>query len=112
MNIADLMRRVHQTAKDKGWWDTPDINIPQKLALIHSEVSEALEEYRNSKPPLYYTLDPSFASKPEGMVAELADVIIRVLDLCAALDLPIIEAIKRKCDYNDLRPYRHGGKKC
>lgn len=115
MDIETLMKRVHQTAREHGWWDNPgkDTNIPEKLALIHSEISEALEEYRGSKPVFYHSPeDLSLHPKPEGLAVELADAIIRILDLCAALDLPIVEALERKCEYNETRPYRHGGKRC
>ena len=71
-----------------------------------SEVSEALECYRESEPPLHYRDD----GKPEGIVSELADIVIRVLDLCEHMGYPLVEAMSRKADYNDGRPYRHGGK--
>jgi len=46
MTIETLVGESNQTAKSKGWWDDPDRNIGEILALIHSEVSEALEVYR------------------------------------------------------------------
>jgi len=45
MTIETLIAESNQTAKSKGWWDDPDRNIGEILALIHSEVSEALEVY-------------------------------------------------------------------
>lgn len=106
MNIGDLKQRVYATAMQHGWWDK-DRPIPECLCLIHSEVSEALESYRRGERPLHVV-----DGKPEGIASELADVIIRVLDLCAGHKLPIEEAIEAKCAYNDTRPYRHGGKRC
>lgn len=80
------------------------------LALIHSEVSEALEEYRNGRLPTeVYTGNNG---KPEGIPIELADVIIRVLDYCGYAGIDIDAAISQKHEYNKSRPYRHGGKKC
>jgi NTP pyrophosphatase (non-canonical NTP hydrolase) len=50
-------------------------------------------------------------SKPEGIPAELADCIIRILDYCGKEGIDIEEAVKIKHQYNKTRPYRHGGKK-
>ena len=50
--------------------------------------------------------------KPEGIAAELADVIIRVLDYCAYAGIDIENVLEVKHEYNKSRPYRHGGKKC
>ena len=124
MTILELQRRAHQTSIDKGWWDdqapSPDGRtilrarhlteavIPEKLCLIHSEVSEALEEHRNGHAPteIYYT-----GEKPEGIGIELADVVIRVLDLCGALGIDLEGMIELKMTYNATRPHRHGGKR-
>ena len=94
-----LAAEIHQTAVEKGWHDRPR-PIPEHLALIHSEVSEVLEEYR--KPDFY----------PESMGGELADIIIRTLDLAAVFNLDMDLAVRIKMDYNKTRPYRHGGKRC
>lgn len=106
MNIYDLVKRAHKTATDKGWWDEQP-NIPEKLALIHSEVSEALEAYRDGRMQTYYRDD----GKPEGFAPELADVVIRIMDLCGYLDIGLDAAILEKMEYNKTRAYRHGGKK-
>lgn len=92
-----------------GWWDE-ERGFPEVLALIHSEVSEALEEYRNGHgaTEIYF----SDSGKPEGIPTELADVIIRVLDYCGYAGINIDAAISQKHEYNKSRPYRHGGKKC
>ena len=93
----------------RGWWDEQR-GFPEVLALIHSEVSEALEEYRNGHgaTEIYF----SDSGKPEGIPTELADVIIRVLDYCGYAGIDIDAAISQKHEYNKSRPYRHGGKKC
>lgn len=49
--------------------------------------------------------------KPEGIPTELADIIIRVLDVCAYLGIDIEDAIADKMNYNEHRPHRHGGKR-
>ena len=107
--INEVARQIHENAVDHGWWDE-ERGFPEVLALIHSEVSEALEEYRNGRLPTeVYTGNNG---KPEGIPIELADVIIRVLDYCGYAGIDIDAAISQKHEYNKTRPYRHGGKKC
>ena len=107
MTIAEMARSVHLTAKIKGWWDrADDDHIAGKIALMHSELSEALEEVRNGTPLDGYEVD----GKPEGFVVELADCVIRIGDLCERLGLDLEDAVIRKMQYNETRPYRHGGK--
>lgn len=99
---------VHRTAVGHGWWEGDTFNLPEKLALIHSEISEALEEYRNDPDQMYYVSN----NKPEGIAVELADAIIRILDLCGKLDVDIESILWAKHQYNETRPHRHGGKVC
>lgn len=111
MEIRALMSRSHRTACDKGWWDTEDRSIGEQIALMHSELSEALEEVRNGKPltEIYHS-ESSTGPKPEGFAAELADVLIRIFDTCEKYGVPLCEALEEKMAYNASRPYRHGGK--
>lgn len=132
MNINELAKEVHQNAVDHGWWDKPP-TLPEALCLIHAELSEALEEYREGNPLIYGTCalaaeDCKYSGvcdkvgrpgevdgidgpcKPEGIAVELADVILRTLDLMAALGVDVDAVVIAKHKYNLGREYRHGGK--
>ena len=96
-SIADIAKKVHKNAVEHGWWDKERL-VPELLCLIHSEVSEALEAYRNSN--------------IEGMAEELADIVIRVFDMAEGMGIDIQTEIIEKHMINKKRTYRHGGKMC
>jgi NTP pyrophosphatase (non-canonical NTP hydrolase) len=106
--IDVLATAVSNTAHAHGWWSDGERNMGEMIALMHSELSEALEAYRDNQLILWY----DYGGKPEGIAAELADCIIRILDTCQTLDIPLVQALLDKHAYNITRPYRHGGKKC
>lgn len=100
-----LAEKIHVNAQRHGWWDTP-VSFGDVAALVHSEVSEAFEEYRNDN-GMFYVKD----GKPEGIAVELIDAVIRILDYLASEGVDIDTVMQMKHEYNKERPYRHGGKK-
>lgn len=77
-------------------------NQGELLALMHSELSEALEAVRYGNPASQHI--PDF----NGLEEEMADVLIRIFDFCDEFDLRLPEAILRKMEFNANRPHKHG----
>lgn len=103
-SINETVEAVHKNAVDKGFWDKPS-GIGTLIALVHSELSEALEEVRKGKPEnLIYFKD----SKPEGMPIELADAVIRIMDICGYYGIDLEDVIRIKHQYNQTRERKHG----
>lgn len=92
---------VHDWARRKGFWDGGR-NDGEMLMLATSELAEALEALRHGNPPDDKV--PEF----DGYTAEIADCIIRLLDLSAGRGLPVAQAIVAKMVVNERRSYRHG----
>lgn len=96
MQIERLTEVAHASARSKGFWEgRTEADVPLMLALIHSEVSEALEAHRKNL-------------GDEALTEELADVVIRIADLCGGLDLDLKNAIEMKVRKNLDRPPLHG----
>ena len=94
---------LHENAREKGFWDGEYTNdkVGNKLALVHSEVTEILEAIRKSH-------------GSEKVVEEMADVIIRLLDIYAAMRNEeqvlhsLDEVLEAKINKNKERPRLHG----
>jgi len=112
MGINELIESAHRNAKNKGFWEdwhqaistgvaTERIRknmqnnaIGNRLMLISGEVSEAHEALRKKD-------SANFAE-------ELADIVIRVADLCGGLNIDLEQEVIKKMKINESRPYKHG----
>lgn len=110
--LRKVLDQCHRDSFDAGWWRDADGKnlrvevcsssnygkalVAQKLALIHSEISEAMEGHRKN------LLDDHLPERPMIEV-ELADALIRIGDLAGALGLDVAGAVREKLAYNKNR---------
>ena len=126
-----LAKEIHITSISKGWWKDLELAIFQstekdgnilvnknlftrmflicKLALIQTEVAEAIEELRNEKMNWFSKDEKTL--KPEGFLSEIADIDIRLYDLIKALGMyyrmDYQKVLEMKAQYNKSRPFKH-----
>ena len=109
--VSNIQSDVYMTACEKGWHDE-ERTFGDIIALCHSELSEALEEFRKGREVgMVSFIADGGSGKPVGIPIELADCIIRILDYCGSKNINMQQAILTKLAYNKTRDHRHGGKK-
>lgn len=93
LSIKQLTEQVLKLATEKGFGSKPEeISVPEKVALIHSEVSEAFEAYRHNN-----------LEGKDGFNEELADVVLRILHLAGVCGVDLEKEILKKLQYNEGR---------
>nr|UVX62855.1 MAG: MazG-like family protein [Bacteriophage sp.] len=95
MSISQMQARIHQQNKEMGWWDNPR-EMGTLLCLVHSEISEAMEGERKG------LMDDHLPHR-SMLEVELADAMIRIMDIAASRGLDLAGAIVEKVDYNRKR---------
>lgn len=106
IGLERAQQRVTAINKNNGWFDRTR-SFGDDIALLHSEVTEAFEAFRDGRFDMH-TADGEY--DPSSLPAEFADILIRLLDSCERYDVDLAGALDAKLVYNAGREYRHGNK--
>jgi NTP pyrophosphatase (non-canonical NTP hydrolase) len=137
MDLHELQKMLWENTKTKGWHTAQLVDVPmgrllspdarrrvnEQVALIMTELAEIIEWTRTSDQVGHFYEgkypNPNDSSaalnqlpKPVGIPSEIADVLIRTLNLASDLGIDALTAVEEKAAYNTTRPQRHGGKSC
>ncbi len=123
MEIEKIANEIHKINCEKGFWDEGNKrNVGELLMLCVSELSEALEAHRdnhfcniskNEKSEALFASEHDYKNWFEANVKntfedEMADSIIRLLDLSIGMDIDLVWHLQSKIKYNKLRKHKHG----
>ena len=117
MNLNELSKNIYEGNKARGFWEK-ERNLGEMLMLVVTELSEALEAHRSGKKcthgdkVAYFESDDMLQAFKQNIKDtfedEIADAVIRLLDMCGGLDIDIDFHVRTKLMYNASRPYKHG----
>lgn len=124
MEIKKIAQEIHQNNVEKGFWeDKQTKNVGEVLMLCVSELSEALEAHRKNKFANLVQFNQDRQSTPfhensatiqafkdnikDTFEDEIADTVIRLIDLCEGFGIDLETHIRLKLEYNKTRPYKH-----
>lgn len=104
IQIREISKRIHDISVSKGFTPPNEDNFPEKIVLVHAELSEAIEAHRKDE------MDKHLTNR-KGIEVELADACIRIFHIAYSMNLDLGGAIEEKVEYNSTRDHAHGGKK-
>lgn len=108
--MAGLTRAAYANSYAKGFWDSEgNRDLYRKLMLMVSELAEAMECLREGHDPLHIWYREQ-DGKPEGFRMELADTVIRIMDVYGSLGADLEADVREKMMFNMGRPPMHGKK--